>query len=717
LLNFASETNIGFSAVISTGSMLDVNLGDLIDYFGSDAQTRSIVLFIESIKDAREFMSAARGFGRAKPIVLVRAGRFRESAEAAFSHTGALSGEDIVYDAAFRRAGIVRVEEISDLFNCAEALAMQPNPKGPNLTIITNAGGLGITATDHLISMGGKLSPLSYEILQALKAALPFYCRVMNPVDVLEEATSDRFRRAMEICFKNPNSDGFLIIYTPQGNADPIATAKAIIEVSKQTTKPVLTSLMGEDECRRARRILRKNGIPTFTTAEHAVSTFMYMYRYTENLELLYQTPEELFVQLSDPTSLKEILRRAFNEGRQVLNLPESMQFLDAYQIPAIKTLVAKTPGEAETAASDLGYPIVMKALSPQITHKSEADLVVLNVCSATETKAYFNKLAEKVRNDPKTEFDGIAIQPMIKGGRWELLIGSKKDPQFGSVIMFGTGGVNAELLRDTGIGFPPLNRVLSRRLMERTRIYEALESSGYSHTIKLLEEILVKFSQLVIDFPEIKEVDINPLMADEKTATAVDARIVLNSSTILQEQSPYEHLIIAPYPKKHITKLVLRDGTAVVLRPIKPEDEIALDEFFKSLSKETIRSRFFRTIKYMSHETLTRYCNIDYGREIAIVAEVEEDKKKIIGLAQLISELGGKSREFALIIGDQWQGLGLGTRMTDHTIEIGKDMMLKTIYGYILPSNSRMLNLFERKGFKIEPYEEDLMKATLDLT
>jgi acetyltransferase len=718
VLEWASEANIGFSAVISTGSMLDVNLGDLIDYFGSDAQTRSVVLFVESIKDAREFMSAARGFARAKPIVVVRAGRFRESAEATFSHTGSLSGEDAVYDAAFRRAGIVRVEEISDLFNCAEALAMQPNPKGPNLTIITNAGGPGITATDQLIAMGGKLSPLSSEILQALKDALPFYCSAMNPVDILEEANLNRFKRAMEICFKDPNSDGFLIIYTPQGVVAPIAIAKAIKELSRQTAKPILTSLIGEDECWRARRILRKNGIPTFTTAEQAVSTFMYMYRYTQNLELLYQTPEELSVETSNPASLKEILRRAFNEGREVLTLSESMQFLDAYKIPTIKTLVAKTPGEATTAASEMGYPIVMKALSPQITHKSKADLVILNVCSPEETIAFFTKLAERVANEPKAEFDGIAIQPMLQRGRYELLIGSKKDPQFGSVIVFGMGGVTAELLKDTSIGFPPLNRVLARRLMEKTKIYEALESGGYSLGIKLLEEILVKFSQLVIDFPEIKEVEINPLIIDKKNVAAVDARIVPDPVTILHEPSPYGHLVIAPYPKKYITKWILRDGTAVILRPIKPEDEILLDEFFKSLSEETMRLRFFRTIKYMSHETLTRYCNIDYGREMAIVAEIQGDKKKkIIGVAQLISEAGGKSREFALVIGDQWQGLGLGTRLTDYTIEIGKDMMLKTIYGYLLPNNSMMLKIFERKGFKMEPYYEDLVKATLDLT
>ncbi|MEM3464586.1 MAG: CoA-binding protein, partial [Candidatus Bathyarchaeia archaeon] len=387
VLDWASEANIGFSAVVSTGSMMDVDLGDLIDYFGNDPQTRSIILYIESVKNARKFMSAARGFARAKPIVVVKAGRFPESAQAAVSHIGSLCGEDAVYDAAFKRAGIVRVEAINDLFNCAEALAMQSNPKGPNLTIITNAGGPSIMAADCLIARGGHLSQLSNETIQALRNALPSYCRAANPIDILEEATVDRFRTVMEICFKDQNSDGFLIIYTPQGAAKPLTTAKTIIELSKQTTKPVLTSFIGEDECRKARQLLQKNSIPAFNTPEQAVSTFMYMYSYTQNLELLYETPEELSVELTIPTFLKEILRRAFSEGRKVLTQPESLQFLEAYKIPTVRTMTAKSPEEAEAIASALGYPVVMKALSPQITHKFKAERVILNVWSPAEVK------------------------------------------------------------------------------------------------------------------------------------------------------------------------------------------------------------------------------------------------------------------------------------------------------------------------------------------
>lgn len=719
VLDWASEAHIGFSTVVSTGSMLDIDLGDLIDYFGTDAQTRSIVLYVESIKNARKFMSATRGFARAKPIVVVKAGRFRESAEAGLSHTGALCGEDSVYDAAFRRAGVVRVEAISDLFNCAEALAMQPNPKGSNLIIVTNAGGPGIMATDSLVAKGGQLADLSDESVSALKNTLPSYCSIMNPIDVLEEATPERFKSVIEICFKDQNGDGLLIIYTPQGASNPLAVAKTVVELSKQTSKTVLVSLMGEDvHCRMARRLLQKNGIPVFTTPEQAISTFMYMYSYTQNLELLYQTPEELAVELSIPAFLREVLRKAFIEGKRVLDPPEALAFLEAYKIPVTKTLVAKTSEEAETIASDLGYPVVMKALSPQITHKSKAEGVILNVWSPSEVKAFFGELAEKVKNyDSEAEFQGVAVQPMVKKRGYELLVGSKKDPEFGSVIVFGMGGIATELLRDTSIGFPPLNQVLARRLMEKTAIYKCSESGDFPFNVKLIEEILVKFSQMVIDFPEIKEMDINPLIVDEKDAVAVDARIVIDEERIFRQAQPHEHLVIAPYPTKYVNQWTLKDGTPVALRPIKPEDETLFYELFKNLSEETMQLRFFQIIKDMPHETLTRYCNLDYDREIAIVAEVQKDKRRIIGVVRVILEPGGTRGEFAVVVSDQWQGLGLGSKLMDYIVEIGKDISLKTIYGYVSSSNRRMIDLCTKKGFKMQPLEGELKLATLGLS
>ena len=715
-LDWASEAQVGFSAVVSTGSMIDVDFGDLIDYFGVDSQTKSIVLYVESIENARKFMSAARGFARTKPIVVIKAGRFQETRIPTLSHSGSLGGEDAVYDSAFRRAGIVRVENMSDLFNCAEALAMQPNPTGPNLTIITNAGGPGIMATDQLIAKGGKLSQLSQETVQALKDILPPYCSTVNPIDLFEEATPERFKDVMALCLKDPNSNGFLLIYSPQVAADPLAIAKLVVELAERTKKPLLTCLMGQgSRCGEARKFLRGHGLPTFSTPEEAVSTFMYMYRYTQGLELLYQTPEELTIEPANSAVLKSILKQAYYQGEQVLGLCDSLRFLEAYKIPTIKTLVANNPVQAEDLASKIGFPVVMKAMSPQVTHKSKMGGVLLNVCSTLEVQAYFGELAKKIQKVGNSEFQGVAIQPMLRNKGYELLVGCKKDPQFGSVIVFGKGGTDAELFKDVSIGFPPLNQVLARRLIEDTAVYKQAALSGYPLNVKLVEEVLVKFSQLVIDFPEIKEIDINPLIVETNSATAVDARIVVDFKHVIKETGLHEHLVIAPYPSKYISNWKMKDNT-LHLRPIKPEDEARFNELFKSLSPETMRFRFFEIIKELSHETLTRYCNLDYDREIAIVAELPESKR-IIGASRLIIDPYGKTGEYAVLIGDQWQGFGLGVRLMNCLIEIAKEKHLEKIYGYVLADNYKMHKLCNRLGFKSEKSDEDTYILSLDLS
>jgi len=716
-LDWAWEAQVGFSAVVSTGSMLDVDLGDLIDYFGADPETRSILLYVESIKNARKFMSAARGFARTKPIMLVKAGRFKESSEAALSHSGALGGEDAVYDAAFKRAGIVRVEAISDLFNCAEALAMQPNPTGSNLTIVTNAGGPAIMATDTLIAREGKLSQLSAETVQALKHVLPAYCSTANPIDIYEEATAERFRSVLEICLKDPNSNGFLIVYTPQGATSPSALAEVIVDLAKQTKKPVLTSLMSEDDsCREARKILRKNGVPSFPTAEEAVSTFMYMHEYARNLAFLYQTPEELSAEPANTAFLKGVLRQAFCEGRKVLTLPESMHFLEEYRIPIVKTLAARTREEAAALASKVGYPVVMKALSPQVTHKAKVGGVKLDVCSPLETSVFFDELSHKIKTYSAAEFQGVAVQPMVRGAGYELLLGSKKDPQFGPVIVFGMGGSATEFFKDVAIGFPPLNQVLARQLVEETAIHKRALSSDSPLNVKLLEEILTKFSRLVVDFPEIREIDVNPLMVGKDGVVAVDARIVLEWDRMMRQVAEHpDHLLIASYPKKYVATRTLKNGAQVLLRPIKPEDEARFNEFLMSLSKETMRFRFFQILKELPHEALTRYCNLDYDREIAIVAELQNDRK-IVGAGRVIVEPNGKSGEFAVLVGDQWQGLGLGSRLMDYIITVGKDLKLERIWGYVLANNYTMLCMCKAKGFSSEPLDEETVKLSLTL-
>ena len=717
-LDWARESQVGFSAVVSTGSMIDVDMGDLIDYFATDPQTRSIMLYVESIRNPRKFMSAARNFARDKPIVLVKAGRFKESSDATLCHSGALAGDDAVYDSAFRRAGVVRVRAISELFDCAEALAMQPPPTAPNLTIITNAGGPAIMAVDRLIAKEGKLSKLSRSTLQALKDVLPSYCCVSNPVDIFEDATPERFRRVMEICLKDPNSNGFLVVYTLQGATDPVTLAETIVEVSKGTEKSVLTCLMSEDErCREARKILQRSNIPSFATPEQAVSTFIYMHRHSQNLELLYQTPEELPPAQVNKDPLKAVIRRAFCERRAVLTLPESMRFLEAYKIPTVKTLVARTPEEAEKLASELGYPVVMKALSPQVSHKSTIEGVILNIWSPSETTSFFNELSSKVRSySLDAEFQGVIIQPMVREKGHEVLIGAKKDPQFGSVIVFGMGGIYAESFKDVSVGFPPLNQVLARRLVEDTAVFKRALSSGQPFNLKVLEETLVKFSQLVTDFPEIKEIDINPLIVNERGAVAVDARIVIEWDRVMREVAEHsDKTLIASYPIKYVSTRTLRDGTEVVLRPIKAEDEGRYNELFKSLSPESMRFRFFQMMKELSHDALTRYCNLDYDREMAIVAELKSTKQ-IIGAGRVIAEANGKVGEFAVLVGDRWQGLGIGSLLTDYIVTVAKDMRLERIFAYILSNNIKMLRLCEKKGFKLENLDEETAKASLSL-
>jgi acetyltransferase len=718
-LDWAWEAQVGFSAVVSTGSMLDVDLGDLIDYFGTDAETRSIVLYAESIKNARKFMSAARGFARTKPIVLVKAGRFKESSEAAFSHSGALGGEDAVFDAVFKRAGIVRVETIRDLFNCAEALAMQPTPTAPNLTIITNAGGPAIMATDILIARGGKLAQLSDGTVEALKRVLPAYCSVANPVDVYEEATPDRFQSVLEICVKDTGSNGFLIVYTPQGATEPSALAEVVVDVARQIRTPVLSVLMGEDNrCRDARRLLRRNGIPSLATAEEAVSAFMYMHSYTQNLALLYEAPAELNVEPVNDVLLRQILRRAFCEGRKVLTLPESMRLLEQYQIPVVKTLVARTREEAAELAAEVGYPVVMKALSPQITHKAKVGGVKLDLCSPSETVAYFDELASKIKNYSAAEFQGVAIQPMIREKGYELLVGSKHDAQFGSVIVFGMGGSAAEFFRDVAFGFPPLNEVLARRLVEDSTIYKRALLSGSALDVKVLEAVLIKFSRLVTDFPEIQEVDVNPLIVSGDSAVAVDARVVLDWERMMREVAEHQDsLAIAAYPKKYVAVRELKNGVRVLLRPIKPEDEKRFNAFLMSLSKETMRFRFFQILKEWSHDVLTRYCNLDYDREVAIVAELQQGDKRIIGAGRVIAEPDGKSGEFAVLVSDEWQGVGLGSRLMDYVVTVGKDMRLKRIFGYVMADNYKMLRMCEKKGFGSEPLDEETVQLSLALS
>ena len=721
ILDWAIHENIGFSNFVSVGSMIDVDFGDLIDYFGTDQKTRSILMYIEGITNARKFMSAARHFARTKPIIVVKAGKFSESAKAVASRTGALTSEDMTYGAAFKRVGIVRVEEIGDLFNCAEVLGVQPLPRGPNLAIITNAGGPGVMAADALIAGGGKLAELSPKTVEKLSKVLPPYWSKGNPIGILGDAEADRYEAAINACLEDENVDGLLIIYTPEGVADSVEVARSVSKLcgKRGFGKPILTSFMGYEEVEEANRILNENNVPTYSTPEQAIKTYMYMNQYKRNLELLYQTPEELPVS-SAPTKrpITVVIREAAKENRENLTETEAKRLLENYNIPVVKTLSAKTEDEAIYAASQIGYPVVLKILSPQIDHKSDVGGVALNINSKAELQEAFRTVMQRVKeNEPDAEIRGVTVQSMIKKKGYEIILGAKTDPLFGPVIMFGMGGAGAEIYKDVAIGLPPLNQTLARRIMKETKVYQLLK--GYRNmppaNLKLLEEIMVRFSQMLVDFPQIKEVDINPLFINEEEALALDARVVIDKERVSAKIGSHEHLVISPYPKKYETTWRMRDGRTVLLRPIKPEDEPLWLEMFQNFSEESVRYRFFNIIKDTPHEVRVRYSNIDYDREIGIVAELTEGRRQILGVVRLIIEPDGKTGEIAFIVADPWQGLGLGTKMVDHMIEICKDKGLETVYAFMLPDNYRAIRLLKKMGF-ITQYETDVTKATLNL-
>jgi len=721
ILEWAIRENIGFSNFVSVGSMIDVDYGDLIDYLGTDPKTRSILIYIEGLTNARKFMSAARHFARTKPLIVVKAGKHNETAKAVALHTGAYAGEDIAYGAAFKRVGIVRVQEIGDLFNCAEVLGVQPLPRGAKLAIITNAGGAGIMAADALIAGGGKLAKLDPKTVETISKTLPPHWSKSNPVDIIGDAKADRYETAITACLGDQNVDGLLIIYAPQDFADSVKVAEIVSKLCerKEYSKPILTSFMGYEAVKEANMVLNENHVPTYNTPEQAIKTYLYMNQYKRNLELLYQTPEELPVDSSPPKRpIIVVIKQAAKENREKLTEVESKQILENYKIPVVKTLTAETEDEAVFVAAQVGYPVVLKILSTQIVDESEVDGVVYVIKTDSELREEFRKVMQQAKQKADAKILGVTVQHMIQKQGYRVRLGAKTDQLFGPLILFGMDDFGVEIFDDTTVGLPPLNQMLARRIMEETKGYKLLK--GYKNVaaanLKLLEEIMVRFSQMLVDFPQIKEVDINPLFITSKEALVLDAQIVIDREKAFTKFVPHEHLVISPYPKKYETSWKMRDGRTVTLRPIKPEDEPMWLEMFQNFSEQSIRYRFFQIIKDTPHEVRVRYSNIDYDREIGIVAELKEDKQqKILGVVRLIIEPDGKTGEIAFIVADPWQGLGLGSKMVDYMIEICKDKRLETVYAFMLPDNRRAINLLKKMGFTLEK-SQDVTKATLNL-
>ncbi len=724
ILDWAISQNIGFSNFVSVGSMIDVDFGDLIDYFGSDPHTKSILMYVEGITEARKFMSAARHFARTKPIIVIKSGKYSESAKAAASHTGSLSGEDAIYNAAFKRAGIVRVDEIADLFNAAEVLGTQPLPKGPNLAIITNAGGPGVMATDALISGGGNLAKLSDETLNKLNSVLPPFWSHGNPIDVLGDAQPERYKAAIQACLNDENVDGIVIIFTQQGVVEGKSVAKGIVEMIREKAyndKTIVTSFIGNGAAHEANAIFNANNIPTYSTPEQAVKTYLTMYQYQRNIELIYETPEELPVGSAPPKRpISVVFRAAALENREVLTEDEAKRVLKYYNFPVVETAVANNVDEAVAYARRMGYPVVLKILSPQIVHKSDAGGVILDVHSEKEVRQGFETLIQRATAyNPEAQIIGVTVQPMIERKGHEVIIGGKTDAVFGPTILFGMGGVGVELFKDYSIGLPPLNTTLIRRMMEETKIYQLLKGYRQAPAVNLivLEETLLLFSQLLVDFPQIKEIDINPLLINEKDACILDARIVIDKEKVCRKLEPHEHLVISPYPKKYELLWTLDNGQNVLLRPIKPEDEPMWEDMFQNFSEESIRYRFFGMLKDTPHEMRVRYCNIDYDREIAIVAETTtEGRRKLLGVSRLSIEPDGKNGELAFIVGDKWQNYGLGTKMVDYTLDIAKEMGVENVMSIMLQDNYRALSLTKKMGFNLEYLKDGTVKGILDL-
>ena len=707
ILDWSLSENIGFSYFVSIGNALNVNVGELIDFLAEDPTTDSIVLYVESVTEARRFMSAARAFTRTKPIVVYKAGRFAQSAHAAASHTGAMAGVDAVYEAAFQRAGMVRVYQAEDMFDCAELLARHRTPRGPRLAIVTNAGGPGVMAIDELLERQGKLAELAPETIERLNASLPSHWSHGNPVDVLGDATPPRFAEAVNAVAGDHNVDAVLVILTPQSMTDPSGTAELVVQAAGKTTKPVLAAWMGGGLVEPAREILAQGGVATYDSPDRAVRAFVYLDSYRRNREVLYEIPR--LMSFSDSLNLDSAhcqINEAVAQGHPTLTEMQSKTLLAAYGVPTTMPRPAHTSTEAMKIAREIGYPVVIKIHSPQIIHKTEVHGVVTGVSTDDEVRRVFQEMVARARKmRPDAEIEGVTIQAMISSGEGlEMIVGAKRDPVFGAVMMVGAGGITAEVLRDRALELPPLNERLARRMLDSLRIRPLLD--GYRGRPALdqarLVEVLLRLSYLVSENPSIAELDVNPLLVTPTGATALDARVILDLKTTEGKPRPYSHLAIRPYPEEYVRRTTLREGTPIVLRPIKPEDEPLWHQYMGQCSERSIWMRFRYLFKESTHEMATRFCFVDYDRTMAIVAEIEDgDGPRMIGVGRLEADADHRSAEFAVLVVDDWQRRGLGSLLTDYCLEICHTWGTNLMVAETTSDNHRMLRILQNRGFQ----------------
>ncbi|KPK33061.1 MAG: hypothetical protein AMS24_02370 [Chlamydiae bacterium SM23_39] len=704
VLDWSLKEKIGFSYFVSIGSMIDVGWGDLLNYLGTDPNTSSILIYMESIKNASYFLSAAREFALLKPVILIKAGKTEESKRAILSHTGALTSSDEVLNVALKRVGVLRVDTLEDLFSMAEVLSNQPIPKGPNLSIITNAGGPSVVATDELIKNGGKLSYLDKEVKKKLNKELPSFWSHNNPIDILGDADADRYYKTLDIITKDKNSDGILLILTPQymTNATEVANR---IKNFKNVEKPILVNFMGGKEVEEGKEILHNSHFPTFSYPDEACKTFSYMWKYSSNLKEIYEISDierkkENKKKIKKRREAEDIFEKAIKDKRFVLDEHESKKILQIFDIPINQTYVARTKKEANSIAEKIKYPVVLKVLSKEITHKSDIGGVKLNIVDKKSLEKAYDDIFYSLKKLKKEKsFEGVTVQKMIKKEGSELIIGSFSDISFGPVLLFGAGGKFVEIFKDYSLALPPLNSNLANSFIKDTKIYKAL--LGFRNQkkvdLKFLKNILIRFSNLISEYPIIKECDINPLLAFEKEIVALDARIVLHKK---DEHIP---LAIRPYPAQYISFFKI-SNTPLVIRPIKPEDEKLLLYFFKLIFKTKEAKKFLKEIDYSEFivkKRLIHLCFTDYNRDIVMVVEInKKDKKAVVGIGRLNRILGSNEAEFSLIVIDKWKNKKIGTKILTTLLDIAKKEKIKKVKTFIHPENIAMKKLCQKKGF-----------------
>lgn len=703
VLDWARTRGIGFSHFVSLGNSADVDFGDTLDYLGSEPSTRSILLYIESVKHARKFLSAARAAARNKPVIVLKAGRVAEGAKAAASHTGALAGSDDVYDAAIRRAGMLRVYSIEDLFDAVETLGRAKPIQGDRLAILTNGGGPGVMATDAAIASGGRIAKLSEHTLQRLDTVLPATWSKGNPIDIIGDAPAQRYLDALEILSDDPETDAVLFIHAPSAIIESDRIAESLVPLVNKLAKPLFACWLGGDAVFRARQTFANVGIPTYDTPEDAVNAFLQMVNYRRNQRILMETPPSVSADfVPDRSAARNIVDAAITASRDLLTELEAKALLAAYRIPTVDTRMARTPVESASQAVEIGFPVAIKILSPDITHKTDVGGVALDLETAEQVEATATAMLARIKQcRPDARLDGFTVQEMVHWtGSHELIAGASEDPIFGPVILFGHGGTAVEVIADRAVALPPLNIALARDLVSRTRVAKLL--AGYRRRpaadLDAIYATLLRLSQLISDIPEIAELDINPLLANETGVLALDARVRVTPA----ESSASQRLAIRPYPRE-LEEQIEFDGRLITLRPIRPADEPAHRAFFQELSSEDIQFRFFDLLREPVQTELARFTQIDYEREMAFVAVKSggEQQRETLGVARAVTDPDNIVAEIAIVVRSDLRGKGLGSVLLKKLIDYCHERGTREIVGRVLPENKRMLSLAEKYGFR----------------